>query len=217
MTTQGYYIVACVADSYDFKNHVTNIIGGTMRQMIIDSGRLWVVRPDSGIPSEMCAWAVQELDRIFGSTVNSKGFKVLNHVRIIQGDGISHPNVVEEILMGFMHFGFSAENIAFGMGGGLLQKCDRDTLKYAMKCSALTIDGQWVDVYKDPVTDHGKRSKKGRVTTAWQDGKLVATTEEVLAVEAGMEPALVLVFKDGEVVKTYTWEEVRQNAHGKAW
>jgi nicotinamide phosphoribosyltransferase len=103
------------------------------------------------------------------------------------------------------------------MGGGLLQKCDRDTLKYAMKCSALTIDGQWVDVYKDPVTDHGKRSKKGRVTTAWQDGKLVATTEEVLAVEAGMEPALVLVFKDGEVVKTYTWEEVRQNAHGKAW
>jgi nicotinamide phosphoribosyltransferase len=148
--------------------------------------------------------------------VNSKGFKVLNHVRIIQGDGISHPDVVEEILMGFMHFGFSAENIAFGMGGGLLQKCDRDTLKYAMKCSALTIDGEWVDVYKDPVTDHGKRSKKGRVWTAWLNGKLMATTLDEMK-GSGLDSALELVFKDGEVTKTYTWENVREKAHGKAW
>nr|WP_315981873.1 hypothetical protein [Aliamphritea spongicola] len=56
--------------------------------------------------------------------------------------------------------GLSADNIAFGMGGELLQKVNRDTLNFAMKTSAVNIAGQWRDVYKDPVTDSGKRSKK---------------------------------------------------------
>lgn len=213
-TTAGYPIVACVADSYDFKNHVTNIVGGLLREQIINSNRIWVVRPDSGDPLEMCCWAVQELDRIFGHTVNSKGYKVLNHVRLIQGDGVC-PQVITDIMHAFAELKYSVDNIAFGMGGALLQKLDRDTLKYAMKCSALTINGEWVDVYKDPITDHGKKSKRGQVTTYWQDGKLTAGTLD--KPEPWAVPAMELVFKNGEVVKTYTFEEVRRNAHGKAW
>jgi len=31
--------------------------------------------------------------------------------------------------------GFAVDNIAFGMGGGLLQKVDRDTMRFAMKAT----------------------------------------------------------------------------------
>jgi nicotinamide phosphoribosyltransferase len=61
-----------------------------------------------------------------------------------------------------MGYGFSADNLVFGMGGALLQKIDRDTQKFAMKASAGYINGEWVDIYKDPVTDSGKKSKRGR-------------------------------------------------------
>ena len=52
------------------------------------------------------------------------------------------------------------------MGGALLQKVDRDTMKFAFKCSAIQIGGEWRDVYKDPATDHGKRSMKRRPPAA---------------------------------------------------
>ena len=53
--------------------------------------------------------------------------------------------------------------MAIPLGAGLLQKLDRDTLKFAMKASAVQINGVWHDVYKDPITDHGKQSKRGRL------------------------------------------------------
>lgn len=58
--------------------------------------------------------------------------------------------------------GFSAENFAFGSGGDLMQNVNRDTCKFAIKCSAIKVNGQWRDVYKDPITDKGKTSLKGR-------------------------------------------------------
>ena len=87
--------------------------------------------------------------QVFVHTINSKGFKVLNKVRVIQGDGIV-PKQIREILTQLKALGYSASNMAFGMGGGLLQKCDRDTLKFSMKCCAIKVDGEWRDVYKNP-------------------------------------------------------------------
>ena len=57
--------------------------------------------------------------------------------------------------------GWSANNIAFGSGGGLLQKMNRDTQKCAFKCSLATVDNKDIDVFKDPITAPGKKSKKG--------------------------------------------------------
>jgi len=74
---------------------------------------------------------------------------------VIQGDGIDH-TTISEILEILKEKGWSAENIAFGMGGGLLQKVDRDTLKFAMKTSSICIDGIWKDVWKNP---EGNKSK----------------------------------------------------------
>jgi nicotinamide phosphoribosyltransferase len=120
------------------------------------------------------------LDEKFGHTLNDKGFKVLNNVKLVQGDGVTE-EIIFQILECFEQKGYSADNILFGMGGALLQKLDRDTQKFAMKCSAVKIDGVWHDVQKDPITDKGKRSKKGRLKLIENFGKFktVGKTLEV--------------------------------------
>lgn len=155
-------LVAVVSDSYDIYNAVENLWGDTLKQEVIDSGATVVIRPDSGDPVEVVTKIAKLLDEKFGSTLNRFGHKVLNNVRIIQGDGINTESV-NAILGSLAKEGFSADNIAFGMGGALLQAPQRDDQKWAMKCSAALIDGKWVDVYKDPITDPGKLSKKGRL------------------------------------------------------
>lgn len=155
-------IYAMVSDGYDIFNATENIIGNELKSLILEKGGTLVVRPDSGDPATVVLRVVQLLDKTFGSTVNDKGYKVLHpSVRVIQGDGINE-NSIGQILKFLKVSGYSADNIAFGMGGALLQQLNRDTNKFAMKCSAAKVNGQWVDVFKDPVTDKGKISKKGR-------------------------------------------------------
>lgn len=99
----------------------------------------------------------------FGFTVNSKGYKVLpDYLRVLQGDGINVDSL-PVILYNCMKAGWSAENLVFGMGGGLLQQVNRDTLRYAMKCSEVTISNHHHDVKKDPKTDPTKASKAGEL------------------------------------------------------
>lgn len=162
-------LVACVSDSYDIYN-ACKLWGTELKQQVIDSRATIVIRPDSGDPVEVVTKVALILDQYFGSEVNTKGFKVLNNVRIIQGDGITTESV-GAILKSLEDHGFSADNVAFGQGGALLQQVNRDTCRFAMKCSAIMINAQWVDVKKDPITDSGKRSKAGRfaVTRASED------------------------------------------------
>lgn len=156
-------LVAVVSDSYDLYHAVEHIWGDTLKQDVIDSGATVVIRPDSGNPREVIAKTLGLLDARFGSTENSKGYKVLNNVRVIQGDGMD-PKSIKAVLDMMVYDGWSIDNIAFGMGGGLLQKVNRDTQKFAYKCSSVTVDGNEVDVFKDPITDPGKKSKKGRLS-----------------------------------------------------
>lgn len=162
-------LVAVVSDSYDIYNAVENLWGDALRQEVIDSGATVVIRPDSGDPVEVVTKVAKLLDAKFGSTTNRLGYKVLNNVRIIQGDGINAESV-DAILESLSEEGFSTDNIAFGMGGALLQAPQRDDQKWAMKCSAALINGEWVDVFKDPITDKGKTSKKGRLKLIQSNG-----------------------------------------------
>ncbi len=206
-------IVAIVSDSYDIYNAAENLWGGELRQQVIDSGATVVIRPDSGDPVEVNRKLIQILDRKFGSTVNAKGFRVLNNIRLIQGDGVNELTI-RSILGAFMALGYSADNIAFGMGGALLQIVDRDTQKFAMKCSSAEVNGRWIDVVKDPVTDAGKKSKAGRVTL-WTNGtgEYVSSVDEPKQwADKGWTKALVPVYWDGKLEKEYTFEEVRANA-----
>jgi nicotinamide phosphoribosyltransferase len=201
-------IFACVSDSYDVYAAIEYLWGARLKQEVIDSGATLVVRPDSGNPPDVVEKCAVLLDRAYGSTINSKGFKVLKSVRLIQGDGVNAASI-KDILERLTHAGFSADNIAFGMGGALLQHLNRDTQKFAMKCSAARIDGKWVDVYKDPVTDPGKVSKKGRLDLV-RDG----TTREYLTYPMSQTPSsqpseLVEVFRNGELIQDWTFDEVR--------
>lgn len=153
-------ILACVSDSYDLHNAVKNIWCGSLRQAVIDSGATVVIRPDSGYPPDVVLRTLDTLADSFGCTKNSKGYKVLNNVRVIQGDGIND-TMIRVILFTMQKNGYAIDNIAFGMGGALLQKVDRDVQRFAYKCSGVCKDGQWYPVQKIPATDPTKASKAG--------------------------------------------------------
>ena len=111
-----------------------------------------------------------------------------------------------------------------------MQNHNRDTQKFAIKCSSITVDDNYaddmtpadtdkpklrdIDVYKDPITDPGKASKRGKVTT-WYDTE----TREYITGIVGEQPnthcveALVLVFKNGLLYKDYTLEDIRNRSH----
>jgi nicotinamide phosphoribosyltransferase len=205
-------IVACVSDSYDLDHAITEIWGGLLKEEVLATGGVLVVRPDSGDPTSIVRRSVEQLAALFGCTTNKKGYRVLHHsVRVIQGDGINL-NSIGAILQELTKAGWSADNLAFGMGGGLLQQLDRDTLKFAMKCSAAQIEGAWRDVYKDPATDPGKASKRGRLAllrdeAGWRT--VPAAGNEVL-------DRLRTVYRDGRLLNQTNFAEVRALADAEA-
>lgn len=203
-------LVAVVSDSYDIWNAIENIWGGVLRQRVIDNGGTLVVRPDSGDPVTVVTQSLERLMRIFGSTVNSKGYHLLpDFIRVIQGDGISRHSI-PRILQAMKERGQSADNITFGMGGELLQKVDRDLLSFAMKASAIRIDGQWHDIYKNPVTGPEKKSKRGRLALVENPaGEMETVPMEMLG---DREDLLRPVYRDGQLLLETSFDEVRRRA-----
>lgn len=201
-------IVSAVSDSYDIFE-ACKLWGTELKQDILDSGATLVVRPDSGHPAAVVLCCLQILEQYFGYTVNDKGFKVLNNVRVLQGDGVNVESI-GDILDTIIAKGFSADNVVFGQGGALLQIVNRDDQKFAMKCSAARVNGKWVDVYKDPITDPGKQSKKGRLA-------LVTNGEDWNTIRVGELPdnaqdELQVVFIDGVPAKQQTFDQIRERA-----
>lgn len=169
-----YKHVAVVSDSYDLTSALKKWV--SLRKTIEKSNSVLVVRPDSGDPTGVVLYTVRMLDKGFGSKKNSKGYKVLNPcIRVIQGDGINQKSI-NQILEALEIVGYSADNINFGMGGALLQHMNRDTLKFAMKCSAVVRDGKWIGVNKNPSTDPTKASKKGLLELHYTKEKGYFTT-----------------------------------------
>jgi nicotinamide phosphoribosyltransferase len=207
-------IYACVSDSYDIYNATENLWGGELKDKVINSGGTLVVRPDSGDPLTVPVEIVKLLMKQFGYTVNTKGYKVLPpYVRVIQGDGINEDSL-PKIIENMIKEGLSIDNIAFGMGGGLLQAWNRDTLKYAMKASARQdSDGKWHDVFKDPITDAGKVSKKGILGLIYNCGVGSCgfkTVPKNIADEKGN--LLRPVFLNGKLLVEDTFEQIRERA-----
>lgn len=163
--TMDYNIIACVLDSYDIYKAVNFVTSGSMKEKIEhEDYPVFVIRPDSGDPVSVISdiLKIMENNKV-AFTINSKGYKVFNKYRIMWGDGIT-PDTINYILSFITNLGYSAENMAFGSGGDLMQNVNRDTCKFAFKCCAMLVNGQWVDVYKQPITDTSKTSLKGRVT-----------------------------------------------------
>lgn len=208
-------LVACVSDSYDIYRAVNELWGDKLKQEILDSEACLIVRPDSGDPTTVPIEVIQALMAKFGFTVNSKGYKVLHpSVRVIQGDGITDASI-KVILANLKAAKLSVDNIAFGMGGGLLQQLDRDTQRFAMKCSALQIEDTWIDVWKDPITDPGKSSKRGVLAVVDRAGLGVRGYQTIQKkhMNSTDKNLLEVVYLNGKLLKHQTFSEIRQRAH----
>lgn len=205
-------LVAVVSDSYDIHRAVEQHWGTTLREEVRAMGGTVVVRPDSGDPTVVPIDVVEALGAAYGFTTNAKGYKVLaKDVRVIQGDGVN-PVSIRVILERLLAKGWSAENIAFGMGGALLQKVNRDTLRFAMKANARQdAEGRWHDLAKSPATDRSKASKAGRLAVYREGGRYRWCRRDDLG---HRENLLKPVWRDGELLHRTTLAEVRARAEG---
>jgi len=199
-------VISIVGDSYDIFRAAAEIVGEKLHDQIMNRDGVFVLRPDSGDPTTTVIKLLKILDSKFEGYRNPKGFKVLNDkVRLIWGDGVDYDGIYD-ILREMKEQGWSAENIVFGMGGGLLQRVNRDTQRFAFKCCAQQRDGEWCDIYKDPI-DTTKVSKKGRLSLVQDDDGNFRTVKE-----GHVNDILETVFENGEITKRYTFDEVRKNA-----
>lgn len=216
-------LVAMVGDSYDMIGFIHNVIGKNpdILEAIKNRDGTVVIRPDSGTLPKIDIDVFNALEKVFGITTNTKGYAVLpDCVRMIQGDGIkwnevkcvsgsTYVHTVEAVLEAFKTCGISADNIAFGSGGGLLQAFDRDTQCFAIKCSAMKINGEWVEIFKKPKTDPNKNSKRGLLAVWKSEGEIVTGKQKDMPNIDGN--LLHTVFANGSAIGVQTLADVRAN------
>ncbi len=207
--------LACVSDSYNIFHAVGERWGREFKDRILQRNGTLVIRPDSGDPVNTLLILYELLFERFGFTVNSKGYRVLPpQVRVIQGDGIDYDSI-QRIYKAVSARKISAENLILGMGGALLQKLNRDTQKFALKCSYAEVDGKGVDVQKSPMemNERGemiksfKASKSGRLKLIEVNGELKTVRKS----EPG-EDVMQTVFENGEILVNHTFESIRERA-----
>ena len=139
--------------------------------------------------------------------MNRKGWKVIApQVRFIQGDGVNY-HTIQNMISQLTRRGWSMDNWSFGMGGALLQQLNRDTLRFALKCSAIDINGRWHDVYKQPVTDPGKDSRAGRFILQKDGGEFITIANS--GAEDAYTDQLETVLEDGVMRREQTLDEIR--------
>lgn len=210
--------IACVSDSFNIFKACKEYWGGELKEEILNRDGTLVIRPDSGDPIMTLLEIFKILFETFGYSINSKGYKVLPpQIRVIQGDGVNYAEIIN-IYNALKANGISAENLVLGMGGALLQKVDRDTQKFALKCSSAIINGKEVAVEKSPtemdaegnITPSFKKSKAGRLKLVKINGifKTVNVHDHL-----ELKDELHTVFENGTLVNTITFEQVKANAN----
>jgi nicotinamide phosphoribosyltransferase len=212
-------IVSIVSDTYDIYNVLTNIAKKLKPSILKRNGKV-VFRPDSGNQEHILCGdpeadpdspqgkgCLRLLDEEFGSTINSQGYKVLNDkVGLIYGDGM-YLSKYERILEKMKQMGYASCNLVIGVGG-ILRFCTRDTLGFAIKATNVIVNGESKAIYKDPVTDSGKKSHRGLLTLEMKDGCYV-TRDEVTEAEES-EGLLKTVFLNGKILVDQDLETIRK-------
>jgi len=203
--------VSVVSDSYDIFAAVRGVVcDPAYRARVLARDGVLVIRPDSGDPVTTLLRLLDILAEGYGAAPNARGFREIHpKVRLLWGDGLGYDGVYD-ILNALRSAGWSAANMAcFGCGGGLLQRLDRDTQRFAFKCSAQKRDGVWRGVAKNPL-DTTKASKRGRLALVRGEGGGWRTVpeDEALPGRNLLEP----VFEDGRLLRDMAFDEVRRNA-----
>ncbi len=205
-------MVAIVADSYDIYNACENIFGGELRDRVIAHGGPVIIRPDSGDPASTDLKVVKILANKFGGKINSKGyFTLMPNVKVIQGDGVNRFST-DKCLTTLENDGFSSDNLGFGCGGALHQEVTRDTNDVSFKASAIVVNGELRDVSKSPIGQVSKKSKAGPLETTYiGPEKGFITLRSGTIGERVFGDRLVPVFRNGDLLKDYTLDEVWEN------
>jgi nicotinamide phosphoribosyltransferase len=210
--------IACVSDSFNIFKACREYWGGALKEEILNREGTLVIRPDSGDPIMTLLEIFGILFETFGFTTNAKGYKVLPpQVRVIQGDGVNYAEIIN-MYNALKSKSISAENLVLGMGGALLQKVDRDTQKFALKCSSAIINGKEVAVEKSPtemnangnITPSFKKSKGGRLKLVKINGSFKTINEQE---QLELADELHTVFENGQMVNPITFEQVKANAN----
>lgn len=218
---------SAVLDSYDYWNVIDNILP-KLKKEILDHNGCMLMRGDSGDCVEVVTKTVFKLWDMFGGTVNSKGYKVLDpHVKAIYGDSITVQRC-EQIYQILMENGFACSNVALGVGSfsfqcieedGILKPFTRDTFSSCIKATYCEIDGKPYPIFKDPKDGGFKKSQRGCCVVYHDDNGELAyedgwNFDEACAAEFSGDNLLESIFRNGNFIKEYTLNEVRQTLHG---
>lgn len=227
-----------VSDSFDYWGLINDTLPKLKEEILNHNGK-FLVRPDSGDIVEISVKTVQKLWDLFGGSINKKGYKELNpKIGIIYGDGCQYSKI-KEIWTQLEALGFAANTILFGVGAfSFTAMCTpedgmvcltRDTFGFAMKCTHCIINGKEYMIQKDPKTDKNnlKKSHKGLChvhywvedtseTITYEDGLRQLDLDEYVCQHDGLasDNLLQTVFKDGKMIKEFTFEEIRNTLHG---
>lgn len=212
---------SCVCDSYDYWNVVENILPSLKDEIMAHNG-CFLVRGDSGDCVDVVTKTVFKLWELFGGTVNTKGYKVLDpHVKALYGDSITVERA-EKIYQILMDNGFAASNVSLGVGSfsmhcieedDMLKPFTRDTFSSCIKACDAIINGKEYPIFKDPKTDREtgdgfKKSQRGACRVFLKDGEL--TYEDGLTYEESLKNNIMQpVFRDGKLLVDYTIKQVR--------
>ncbi|MFW6219725.1 MAG: nicotinate phosphoribosyltransferase [bacterium] len=207
-------IVSIVSDTYDVFNFVKTMSNKHKKEILNREGTC-VFRPDSGDPVEVNSILIDLLWDIFGGKFVN-GYKLLPpQIRLIQGDGIDR-KMLKKIMKMLVAKQYSVDNIVFGSGGGLLQKFDRDTCKFAIKASygERIINGKLekFEIIKTPVTSKSKRSKGGMLKLH-KSGKYFNTfssTNDTNQMFNSYMDELETVYENGEILREQSFDEIRK-------
>lgn len=153
--------------------------------------------------------SIQVLWEEFGGTTNALGYKELDPcIGLIYGDGITLKRA-EEILSRLQQKGFASNNIVFGMGSFTYQMTSRDTLGMAVKATYAIVNGEGLEIYKDPKTDDGtKKSARGLIYVGkTPEGHFYQ--EDQVSPEREAEGELRCIFEDGKLFNTEDFVTIR--------
>lgn len=213
----GIPLMSVVIDTYDSRRFVRDYIGTALKDKVINSGGVYVFRPDSGDPTIEPSLVGKDIEDTFGVDINEKGYKVLKpYTAVLQGDG-NRIDTYKGVLQGWVGAGFSMDNFTLGMGSGITHDNARDDFSFSMKATAIRIgNDNWKRLSKDPVTDSGKKSLSGLVRCKEYNGKLMvydALTDNNLYTFEKESAGWKLWFKDGYREYRQSYDEVRVRAN----
>jgi len=225
-------ILSIVSDTWSLPKVVAEYLPLLKEKILARDGTL-TIRPDSFWTDPvdcLCGWdgyhpkmdalnateketvrkgLIESLWDIFGGTINSKGYKVLNKkIFSIYGDSITMERA-EQICIRLKAKGFASINTCLGIGSYTYQLQNRDVFGFAIKATYGVVNGEAREIAKDPVTDEGmKKSAKGLLRVDKVDGKYILIDQCTPEQEAGGE--LKEVFRDGVLLVDQKLSEIRE-------